>query len=195
VSYPEVGIMHASAGRVAGKGQFPPLELRDRVAAAIDRAVVETLGEDGLQFGPWYAEAGVQVLNTVLNQRTFTAQGGYLHLSPPVVSKPVWISHVWIVRLHQPTRQPLGAGLYVPGADDRVAIVDLSARHLPAQAVGQGSSWTGEEWPYLWDWSDALAHLGLEYRFREIETLSLPAARHRLTGLDTIIRRARGEVQ
>jgi hypothetical protein len=79
----------------------------------------------------------------VLKQRTYTAQGGYLHLSPSVVSKPVWISHVWIVRLHQPTGQPLGAGLYVPGAEARVAIVDLSARHLPTQAMGQGSRWTG----------------------------------------------------
>jgi hypothetical protein len=156
---------------------------------------VETLGEDGLQFGLWYAEAGVQVLNTVLNQRTYTAQAGYLHLSPPVVSKPVWISHVWIVRLHRPIGQSLGAGLYLPDAEDRVAIVDLSARHLPAHAMRQGSRWTGGTWPYLWDWSDALARRGLEYRFREIETVYLPAARHRLTGLDTIIRRALGEVQ
>jgi hypothetical protein len=195
VSYPEVGIMHASAGRVAGKGQFPPLELRDRVAAAIDRAVVETLGEDGLELGPWYAEAGVHVLNTVLNQRTYAAQAGYLHLSLPVVSKPVWISHVWIVRLHRPTGQSLGAGLYLPRADDRVAIVDLFARHLPAQAMRQGSNWTGGTSPYLWDWSDTLARRGLEYRFREIETVYLPTARHRLTGLDTIIRRALGEVR
>jgi hypothetical protein len=189
-NYTEAGIIHAALGQVAGKGHFPPLDLRDRAAAAVHQAVVETLGGTGYKCCRWYAEAGVTVLNTLLACQTYVIQGGVLGVSPPIVSKPVRISHVWIARLHSSTYRPMGEGIYVPADDDRIAVVDLAARQLPRHAAALGSQWTAEEPLYVWDWADDLKAQGQEYQFGEIETLYLPGTRHRLSGLDIIIRRA-----
>jgi hypothetical protein len=155
-----------------GGDELPPVEFRDRVAAAVHQAVQEVTGTDGRGLCGLYATAGAATLNVLSDGLMWVWQAGSFRVQATREGDCLaWDAerggvrafeyHAWIIRVHQRAKCNLGgiaAGEAVCLGDGSGAeVVDLTSRFYREHAAGIGLTWDmPEPPPYIWGWQNEL---------------------------------------